>query len=396
MAAFCAECFGHPGIRNRLKSLVATASCSVHEGQPAYEVETIVEILDPVFRAYHYPKDEGGGDDLTYSLAEFLQVDEDVAVPLAEILIETEGHDEPFYEYDRAYEYHPDIAVSDHRWEWYYFREDILHRRRFFAPRAREMLDNWFKDAHLLRDKEGNTPVYRLEQGTTILRGRIAENQERATFYLRNPREEIGPPPNKLARAGRMHPSGITAFYGALDIDTCVAELRPGTGRSLVIAEFALLRPIYVFDLSFFSRDGEVSDIFEPDHIVRTQQWRFMNSFMEDISQPVLPEDETLNYIPTQAVAEYLSNYSFKIQDSPRRVSALIYPSAQNSQGKNIVFLGEAAEIKDPKERPEDAPLVGPGPALEYVEKSAKGYGVQIDYHAYELKWLARDDGIPF
>jgi hypothetical protein len=50
-----------------------------------------------------------------------------------------------------------------------------------------------------------------------------------------------------------MNSSGIWAFYGAFDIDTCIAELRPAVGETVISAKFNLSRPILVLDTTKFS-----------------------------------------------------------------------------------------------------------------------------------------------
>jgi hypothetical protein len=397
MVAFCAECFGHADLRRRLSTLPAESTCPRHGGLPAFEVEVIAEIIEPVYRAYHYVHENWEkGEDLTWSLSEFLGADEDVAKSIADILIENEVDEDPFFDDQNFYEHHPYIGGGwENRFKWSRFREDIIHRRRFFGLSSQRLLEALFSNVHMLRDKEGVSPIHLLSQGTTIYRGRVAENREQQKLLLKDPRKEVGPPPVRLRRAGRMNPAGIPAFYGALDGDTCVAELRPAKGRSLVMASFSLLRPIWVMDISFFDRDGDVGDIFGIDHLYKARQWNFMAEFMDEISASILPEDETLEYIPTQAVAEYLSNYTFEIGGKKNRVEALVYPSAQKHGGRNIVLLGDAASVEYQVSADFNVPLIGGQSVLGYIENSAKALGIEITYSAYELKNSFSED-IPF
>jgi hypothetical protein len=50
--------------------------------------------------------------------------------------------------------------------------------------------------------------------------------------------------------AGRMNPSGIALFYGALELETCLAEVRPPVGSQVVCGAFLLRRTVLLLDLT--------------------------------------------------------------------------------------------------------------------------------------------------
>ena len=79
------------------------------------------------------------------------------------------------------------------------------------------------------------------------------------------------------------------------------------------------------------------------------EQWTFMQSFMHEIAIPISPDDEHLDYIPTQAVAEYLQNHHrFKRDGKLTKIEGIIFSSAQYPDGRNIVLLGEASHVEQP------------------------------------------------
>ena len=72
-----------------------------------------------------------------------------------------------------------------------------------------------------------------------------------------------------------------------------------------------------------------------------------MQRFMYEISQPVLPNDTLLDYIPTQAVAEFISSeLEVRVGGSKKKIDASIFASAQRPGGMNIVIFGDAAIVK--------------------------------------------------
>jgi hypothetical protein len=154
-----------------------------------------------------------------------------------------------------------------------------------------------------------------------------------------------------------MNPSGITAFYAAFDLETCIAELRPSVGSIVLGAQFDIISPLWVLDTTRFAGTFKEPNLFSKDHIKRTAQWRFMQRFMQEIAQPISPNDEHLDYIPTQAVAEYLLNHhEFHLGGQKHRIEAIIYRSAQHPTGKNIVILGDACAIEEPPIHPKEKP----------------------------------------
>ena len=180
-----------------------------------------------------------------------------------------------------------------------------------------------------------------------FFRARIANSRDEAQRIKADLARELGPPPEQLRKAGRLNPSGISAFYGAFDLPTCIAELRPSVGGAVISAKFKLLRPICVLDTTLFADRPQAVNLFAAGALKRKRQWTFMQTFMEEIAQPVFPGEEHLQYLPTQAVAEFL-NRRFKLSfaGEKRAIDAVIFRSAQRPEGRNIVILGDAAIVE--------------------------------------------------
>ncbi len=138
-------------------------------------------------------------------------------------------------------------------------------------------------------------------------------------------------------------------------------------------AQFEFARPVVVLDTTKFERPPKALNIFAKTHNKRLSLWGFMAEFMNEISQPCLPGDEHLDYIPTQVVAEYLVHlHRFKHKGQERTVEGIIFRSAQNSAGKNIVLFGDAARVKalEPKRNRHIRGKKQRPPTLEVVKDS--------------------------
>ncbi|KZL23327.1 RES family NAD+ phosphorylase [Pseudovibrio sp. WM33] len=399
MTLVCPDCFGDAGLQRRIKDIrpaYQNTRCDFHPSKKGIPISAVAGIVDQVFRNqytfgdYHPIYDDFVGDDLHGVLYGLTEADDgEVVAALADALIEGDDYWSPdgedaFYTLNGSYVQY-EANYEEHSLTWRHFQREILHEQRFFSQSALLRLQTIFDGLHLLRDGGNGPVVYRLENGdktVQIHRARIANRIEEREQIARSPASQLGPPPEKLRRAGRMNPSGILAFYGAFDLDTCVAELRPAVGETVIAAKFELTRPILVLDTTKFTGRPKAINVFAPTYVTRMRLWKFMTTFMNEIARPCLPDDEHLDYIPTQVVSEYLTHlHKLKIGGEEKTIEAIIYRSAQNGNGKNIAIFGKAATVKDAGSRPKSF-LSIENPAIEVVEGSISSHEVSRVRHA--------------
>jgi hypothetical protein len=99
----------------------------------------------------------------------------------------------------------------------------------------------------------------------------------------------------------------------------------------------------------------EQGSIFDADHIHRLKRAKFLRGLGQRISKPVMPDDQTRDYIPTQAIADFLATVASPPWDG------IIYPSVQvmrtsyprrifrtrSSIGsRNVVLFQKAASVQ--------------------------------------------------
>jgi hypothetical protein len=139
-----------------------------------------------------------------------------------------------------------------------------------------------------------------------------------------------------------MNPRWISMFYGALDADTCVAEIRAPVGSAVVIGKFEIIRPLRLLDLEAFRHlIVERASFFDPGFRRLRDKASFLGRLVNIMSRPAMPNDEDFQYLPTQAVAEYLSE---KIEPG---LDGLIFPSSQRGgTGENIVLFRRASSVE--------------------------------------------------
>lgn len=159
-------------------------------------------------------------------------------------------------------------------------------------------------------------------------------------------KKELGPPPYKvsLKKNNRMSPPGISYFYVADDIETCLKEIDASITEKIIIGEFMLKKEIKILDLSNFEisdkQKKEYTNIFSKKYKHKyIDLINYFKSFAEDISKPINDDDEIYEYIPTQVLTEFIRKVEF---------DGIKYKSSKNPKGNNyVLFFG-----------PEDSPFI--------------------------------------
>ena len=67
----------------------------------------------------------------------------------------------------------------------------------------------------------------------------------------------------------------------------------------------------------------------------------FLPSLSRRITQPVMPDDEAFDYLPTQAIADFLAT------ESKSPIDGIVFPSVQATDaGQNVVLFHKAARVE--------------------------------------------------
>lgn len=164
---------------------------------------------------------------------------------------------------------------------------------------------------------------------------------------MKRPGIKIGPPPRLKARAGRMNAPGIAVFYGATESSVALSEARPPVGSKVLIGCFEIIRRLKLLDLVGLNNisDERGGSLFDEAYRHSLKRTCFLRRLGGKLAKPVLPNDETIEYLPTQAVADFLAtNVNPPLDGS-------IYPSVQGGSRQryacNLVLFHKAARVRD-------------------------------------------------
>jgi len=127
--------------------------------------------------------------------------------------------------------------------------------------------------------------------------------------------EDMGPPPPSLSRAGRINRDGVPCFYGALERETAMAEVRPWRRARISVAKFKSTSALALVDLT--GRFVESKP---------TSQVRWL-SFM--LGRPVHPDDRE-SYLASQRVAD---------ECRAADLSGILYDSSLKPGGVNVALF---------------------------------------------------------
>ena len=283
-------------------------------------------------------------------IQEIAHVDEPIATDVQEYLSNTHmsyddlqlGEEDPFGD-----EAHYEETPAEHYGameSWNSLCSEIKSRARFFSPVTEQILNELFGEVNSFKTYDG-TPVVRTisTEGelSVLYRARVAQSESDISKILENPVTELGPPPSKHAQAGRMNAVGISVFYGATDPETCIAEIRPPVGSNAIVGKFSVTRDIRLLDMDILTKVHKEGSYFNPESSAHWGHAAFLRQLVHELTQPVMPGDEQFEYLPTQAIAEYLSE-----RINPR-LDGIIFQSSQiSNDGRNVVLFNHASRVQ--------------------------------------------------
>lgn len=227
---------------------------------------------------------------------------------------------------------------------WNDFEQSLKTKARFFSRAAEELLARVFSGIDTCRTREGQPLVMNAGPGTTLdhlFRARVFQAEDGLKQALCRPDCFIGSPPPRLARAGRMNAQGISVFYGGTAAGVAIAEVRPPVGSRAIVARFEITRHLRLLDLAAANDAHEEGSIFDPSFKERLHRADFLRSLGQRMARPVMPDDEGLEYLPTQAVADFLAT-----ANEPR-LDGIVFPSVQVNGGNNVVLFHESARVAE-------------------------------------------------
>ena len=209
--------------------------------------------------------------------------------------------------------------------DWKDFCDQVKHHVRYIFYRIKEGRINYFivkREPHEILDQLAqfvrDLGVFKsLPKGTVIFRGRCNKGNKKFKNV-----DDLGPPKNPK-QPSRMSPAGIPMFYGSMEENTALEEVRDRKAKYITVASWKTLRKMKLMDLTNLP---QIPSLFDTDKDNLRPPIIFLHSFLRNFAKPV-PKDgrEHIEYVPTQIVTEYFRHIFRDEQGKP--IQGIIYSS---------------------------------------------------------------------
>src|SRR5260370_22651189 len=220
------------------------------------------------------------------------------------------------------------------------FAASVKHDKRFIYDERVSAFLSALHETSVSRtvDLPAGSILWRAQLGYQVRiqdAGKPEEMEVEAPYFA----ERMKPLAQKVTD-GRPNPRGIAYLYLASTDNAACSEVRPWLGAlvSLSLSQFRIKRPLRIVDCTsdkkrwFKAFDADMTNFipWEP-HEFESVVWGDIN---EALSQPVIPDESSLSYVPTQIIAEALRHHG---------ADGLAYKSMLSAGGNNFAIF----EIKD-------------------------------------------------
>ena len=154
----------------------------------------------------------------------------------------------------------------------------------------------------ILSDRPTN-PELLVHQGELLYRARIYTGDKASAhsgFYGYSPSDSFVPPREK-ATDMRANYRNIPYLYCSNNPYISLCEARPRLGASVSIATIIVEQPLTLFDMTIKQKPPQID----------STKVNLLSDLSKLFSYPVTNEDDTLHYIPTQFIAEYIKKLNY-------------------------------------------------------------------------------------
>lgn len=364
----CRACTTSAWLRKEMVNNGSLGDCAFcdNENEPGLPLHVVASFVDQAFEdhfdqtpeepsSWEYAVSGGDtsdwdrpGDEIQYVIEDVVGVNDEVAEELRDLLADHHydhedakmGIELPFSKRSQyARKATDDLHVHS---SWLALENELKHSRRFFSPHIKARLDFVFGSVVSHTTTDGHPVVVVVGPNQAIdhvFRGRPIKGKSELQPVLARPECELGAPPPALARANRMNPTGVPALYGARTSAICLSELRQPVGREVVIARFDIIRNLRLLDVDALASVRTVKECLDPTHLEECQRVEFFKRLSKRITRPVMPDDEPLEYLITQVIAEYLAVH--------HDLDGMLYGSVQADEPRaNIVLFPHATTVE--------------------------------------------------
>lgn len=365
----CFSCIGDAFLKAEVKKSGETAQCSYCEtSRKTISVEDLSDHVDRAFEehfyvtpdqpsSYEYAAIKEGifdwdraGQPVVDAIEGAAGIPSSAAEDVQSILSDRHfdfegakaGEDSPF----SSESYYEESGVRDNEMQadWFFFQKSLKTESRLFNRAAEAILHSIFDGLDKHVTKKGKKVLVKAGLGrriSSLYRARVFQSDIKLVEAMKRPDLELGPPPTLAASAGRMNARGISIFYGATHASVALSETRPPVGSQVLIGNFKIIKPLVLLDVEALRSIFVKGSVFDPSFGKQLEKAKFLASLSHRITMPVMPDDEVMEYLVTQAIADYLAGMT------EPSIDGIIYSSVQSGKNKkNVALFHKSAMVE--------------------------------------------------
>ena len=318
----CIECFHDAQIRDMIRTANKIGDCNFcgGKGVPVYPVDDQSDLSDLISEVISVYDESDEGESLFQLLVNDWHIFNST-LPSSYKLVEAFAG---VIFGGKGAEYNKTVRIprifsekygifSGHSWAE--FSKEIKTQNRFH--------NDFFKPDQLASFLTYSTSKYR--KGTAFYRARICESMVGYAI------EEMGAPPLRKRRPGRVNPEGIGIFYLTSDMETALNEVRASAFDFVSIGEFRLKKDISVINISSLN---EISPVLYSSGLESlAANISIFGDISKEISKPLRRSDSLLEYLPTQYITEFIKSKGY---------AGVEYTSTMGTGGRNVAVFDES------------------------------------------------------
>ena len=199
-------------------------------------------------------------------------------------------------------------------YSWKDFANDIIQKNRFHNNYINtDVLALFLRFA-----------VKECKLGEIYYRSRICENSKKLQVT------EMGAPPPRCAKAGRINPEGIPVLYLSDSVETSLYEVRARQFDYVTVGKFVLKKPIKIIDFAGLNQISPFLTSQQGISFVKyAVNFEHLKIIASEIARPVR-NGNTLEYLPTQYVCDFVRSLNF---------DGIRYSSTVHQNGINLAVF---------------------------------------------------------
>lgn len=342
---FCSNCFNDTEIKNIINSINNTDVCDIHNVKSEHIYDTdkhdnLVPYFEALVDVYTVASESQIEIDkakyvrLKYDLLYNWKIFNDVCKPenvhnIVKSICKEKYEESPsLFDNDIVIEELFDLEYKKEysllkTYSWDDFKTSLIKNNRYHTNIFNKKLFEQYCWA---------APKF-YSAGTKFYRGRISDKNG---YSL----EDMGCPPLKNSKAGRVNAEGVECLYLANNIETTINEVRAGVADYVTIATFELQKDIIIADLKNINKISPFS-IPDANFLVNYAiNKEHLSKINEEMSKVVRLSDTKLDYVPTQYICDFIKTLERDgSSNEVVRFAGVEYDSTLSSNGYNIAIF---------------------------------------------------------